>query len=169
MFNSPDYVFTVFAFLGFLCCMIPLPWHLEGQSFYCILNYPSLTKIQAWNTGTCLYMMWTGLSCLIQFINSIVWRSSVINYAPVWCDICRDFPYVLIAKTQDYFLAARFMVGASVAIPACSLCINRRLYHIASVSSVTKTKAQKRRDIMTDLAIGVGIPVLEMILRKFIA
>lgn len=60
------------------------------------------------------------------------------------------------------------MVGASVAIPACSLCINRRLYHIASVSSVTKTKAQKRRDIMTDLAIGVGIPVLEMILQYIV-
>lgn len=121
----------MFAFLGFLCCMVPLPWHLE-----------------AWNTGTCLYMIWTGLSCLIQFINSIVWRTNVINWAPVWCDI-----------------TTKFMVGASVAIPACSLCINRRLYHIASVSSVTKTRAQKRRDIMTDLAIGIGIPVLEMILQ----
>jgi pheromone a factor receptor len=134
MFNSPDYVFSAFAFLGFLCCMIPLPWHLE-----------------AWNTGTCLYMIWTGVSCLIQFINSIVWRSNVINWAPVWCDI-----------------STRIMIGTSVAIPACSLCINRRLYHIASVSSVTKTKAQKRRDIMTDLAIGVGIPVLEMILQYIV-
>lgn len=124
----------MFAFLGFLCCMIPLPWHLE-----------------AWNTGTCLYMIWTGLSCLIQFINSIVWRSNVINWAPVWCDI-----------------STKFMIGSSVAIPACSLCINRRLYHIASVSSVTKTKAQKRRDIATDLAIGVGIPVLEMILQYIV-
>ena len=60
------------------------------------------------------------------------------------------------------------MIGTSVALPACSLCINRRLYHIASVSSVTKTRAQKRRDIMTDLAIGLGIPVLEMILRMLI-
>ena len=60
------------------------------------------------------------------------------------------------------------MIGTSVAIPACSLCINRRLYHIASVSSVTKTRAEKRRDIMTDLAIGLGIPVLQMILRTFI-
>lgn len=134
MFNSPDWVFSMFAFLGFLCCMIPLPWHLE-----------------AWNTGTCLYMIWTGLSCLIQFINSIVWRSSVINWAPVWCDI-----------------STKIMVGSSVAIPACSLCINRRLYHIASISSVTKTKAQKRRDIMTDLAIGLGIPVLEMILQYIV-
>nr|BDD37078.1 pheromone receptor [Rhizopogon roseolus] len=139
MFNSPDWVFTLFAFLGFLCCMIPLPWHLE-----------------AWNTGTCLYMIWTGLACLIQFINSIVWRSNVTNWAPVWCDICR------------HFLSSKFMIGASVALPACSLCINRRLYHIASVSSVTKTRAQKRRDIMTDLAIGLGIPVLEMILHYIV-
>jgi len=75
----------------------------------------------------------------------------VINWAPVWCDI-----------------STKFMVGTSVAIPACSLCINRRLYYIASVSSVTKTKSQKRRDIMTDLAIGVGIPVLEMILQYIV-
>lgn len=113
-------------------------------------------------------MIWTGLSCLIQFINSIVWRANVINWAPVWCDICQNFPLVLVAKTHVYFVAAKFMIGSSVAIPACSLCINRRLYHIASVSSVTKTRAQKRRDIMTDLAIGVGIPVLEMILRTFV-
>jgi hypothetical protein len=71
-------------------------------------------------------------------------------------------------KLMIFFVATKIMIGSSVAIPACSLCINRRLYHIASVSSVTKTKAQKRRDIMTDLAIGVGIPVLEMILRTFI-
>ena len=51
----------------------------------------SLTDSLAWNTGTCLYMIWTGLACLIQFINSIVWRSNVINWAPVWCDICRHF------------------------------------------------------------------------------
>lgn len=114
--------------------MIPLPWHLE-----------------AWNTGTCLYMIWTGLACLIQFINSIVWRSNVINWAPVWCDI-----------------TTKFMIGTSVAIPACSLCINRRLYHIASVSSVTKSRAQKRRDILTDLGIGIGIPVLQMILQYIV-
>ncbi|KAG1750486.1 pheromone A receptor-domain-containing protein [Suillus paluster] len=122
MFDSPDWVFSAFAFLGFMCCMIPLPWHFE-----------------AWNTGTCLYMIWTGLA------------SNVINWAPVWCDI-----------------STKFMIGSSIAIPACSLCINRRLYHIASVSSVTKTRAQKRRDIMTDLAIGVGIPVLEMILQYIV-
>ena len=93
-------------------------------------------------------MAWTGLACLNQFINSIVWNNNAINWAPVWCDI-----------------SSKFIVGTAVAIPAASLCINRRLYHIASVKSVTVTKAEKRRQIMVDLAIGLGLPVMEMILR----
>lgn len=60
------------------------------------------------------------------------------------------------------------MVGLSVAIPAASLCINRRLYVIASVKSATVTKAEKRRAIMIDLSIALGLPVLDMILRMYI-
>jgi pheromone a factor receptor len=37
--------------------------------------------------ATCLYMAWTGLACLILFINSIVWNKNMINRAPVYCDI----------------------------------------------------------------------------------
>ena len=62
------------------------------------------------------------------------------------------------------------MIGAWIAIPAASLCINRRLYRIASRIRVLNatTKADKRRAIMVDLAIGVGLPVLVMILRMFL-
>jgi hypothetical protein len=42
------------------------------------------------NTGTCLYMFWTGLGCLSQCINSIVWNKNMINRAPVYCDICKS-------------------------------------------------------------------------------
>ncbi|KAH9476719.1 Pheromone B alpha 3 receptor [Psilocybe cubensis] len=115
-------------------CSIPLPWHLE-----------------AWNTGTCLYMVWTGLSCLNQFVNSVVWNDNAINWSPTWCDI-----------------SSRFIVGSAVAIPAASLCINRRLYHISSVRSVTISKAEKRRDVMVDLSIGLGIPLVEMILQYIV-
>ena len=93
-------------------------------------------------------MAWTGLACLNLFINSIVWNDNAINWAPVWCDI-----------------SSKLIVGVAVAIPAASLCINRRLYHIASVKSVTVTKAEKRRQVMVDLAIGLGLPVMEMVLR----
>ena len=62
--------FPVLAFLGAGLVLVPLPWH-----------------VQAWNSGTCLYMIWTALGLLNMAVNSIVWRSSVVNYAPVWCDI----------------------------------------------------------------------------------
>ncbi|KAI6111889.1 pheromone A receptor-domain-containing protein [Pisolithus thermaeus] len=134
MGEPPNWFFSACSFIGFVLCAIPLPWHLE-----------------AWNTGTCLYMIWTGLGCLNQFINSVVWNTNVINKAPVWCDI-----------------SSKFMIGTAVAIPAASLCINRRLYHIVSVDAVTKTRAEKRRDVLVDLAIGLGIPILEMILHYIV-
>ncbi|KXN85251.1 Pheromone B alpha 3 receptor [Leucoagaricus sp. SymC.cos] len=127
----PNWVFSLFSLIGFLLCCIPFPWHLE-----------------AWNTGTCLYMAWTGLGCLNFFINSIVWNGNAVNWAPVWCDI-----------------STKYAVGLNVAIPAASLCINRRLYNIASVRTVTITRAEKRRQILIDLAIGLGLPILEMILH----
>jgi pheromone a factor receptor len=32
-------------------------------------------------------MAWTGIGCLIQCVNSIVWNGNIINRAPVYCDI----------------------------------------------------------------------------------
>ena len=63
--------FPIVSALGFVLVLIPLPWHLE-----------------AWNSGTCYYIIWTALACLNSFINSIVWADDAINRAPVWCDIC---------------------------------------------------------------------------------
>jgi pheromone a factor receptor len=126
----PNEVYTTFAFFGLMFSVIPFAWHL-----------------QAWNTGTCLFMFWAGLGCLNAFVNSIVWHHSVINYAPVWCDI-----------------SSRIIIAISVAIPASMLCINRRLYHIASIKTVTISRAEKRRGVMIDLAIGLGIPIIEMVL-----
>ncbi|KAF7372712.1 STE3-like pheromone receptor [Mycena sanguinolenta] len=130
--TDPFYpAFQILSFLGFVLVLIPLPWHF-----------------QAWNSGTCLFMIWTALSCLIAFVNSVVWANSVDDVAPVWCDI-----------------STRLMVGIAVAIPASSLCINRRLYKIASCQTVSVTQAEKRRAVLVDLAIGLGIPLLQMPLQ----
>ncbi|KAF8963268.1 pheromone A receptor-domain-containing protein [Flammula alnicola] len=130
--SDPSYpAFPVFAFISFVLVLIPLPWHF-----------------QAWNSGTCLYMIWTALGCLNLFINSIVWRDDAIDRAPIWCDI-----------------STRIIVGVSVAIPAASLCINRRLYKIASCQTATISIAQKKRAVMIDLAIGLGIPAIQMALQ----
>jgi pheromone a factor receptor len=63
----------------------------------------------------------------------------------------------------------RIQVGLGVAIPACLLCINRRLYKMATLDAamVTATRAEIRRRIMVDLLIGLGIPILQMVVRKY--
>ncbi|KAG7442050.1 putative pheromone receptor [Guyanagaster necrorhizus] len=127
---SPNYVFSIFAFLGFIISMIPFYWHME-----------------AWNIGTCSYMLWVGFGCFMYFINSIVWNGNAINWAPVWCDI-----------------SSRYIIALTVAIPICSLCINRRLYYIATSDAVMYSRKEKRRAIIIDLAMCIGVPVLEMII-----
>ncbi|KAL1730156.1 pheromone A receptor-domain-containing protein [Schizophyllum commune] len=129
--SYPNWVFSMFMVFGIIMTLLPLPWHLE-----------------AWNTGTCLYMLWVAVACLCQLVNSIVWSGNAIDWAPVWCDI-----------------SARVIIGTSVAIPAASLVINRRLYYIATVRTVTKSKPERRREVMMDLLIGMGLPVLVMILQ----
>ncbi len=76
-------LYPVFAFLSFILCLIPLPWHW-----------------QAWNAGTCAFMIWTAAVCLVEFINALIWQGNVDNFAPVWCDISECqlsfHPFVLL-------------------------------------------------------------------------
>lgn len=74
MADSTYPLFPIISFIGFIIALIPLPWHL-----------------QAWNSGTCYYMMWASLACLNQFVNSVVWAGNAVNWAPIWCDICWFF------------------------------------------------------------------------------
>ncbi|KAF9468420.1 fungal pheromone STE3G-protein-coupled receptor [Collybia nuda] len=131
MFDPTYPLFPIFAFLGFVLVLIPLPWHF-----------------QAWNSGTCFYMMWASLACLNQFVNSVVWANTALNVAPVWCDI-----------------SIRIMMGASVGLPAASLCINRRLYYISSSQAVSITPADKLRAILTDSLICVVFPLVYVALQ----
>jgi len=127
--------FTVFSGIGVVIAVVPLYWHLES-----------------WNVGTCMYMIWTALACLVHFVDSIVWSGNAINWAPAWCDI-----------------SVRIQLGVAVALPACGLCIIRRLYYIASPTAVTTTQTEKRREMIIDLLITIGIPVLEMLLEFIVA
>ncbi|KAI8992846.1 STE3-domain-containing protein [Trametes punicea] len=121
------------SLLSFILICIPLYWHLE-----------------AWNVGCVVYIFWIGTQCLIQGINTLMWRNNAINWAPVWCDI-----------------TTRFTIGSSIGVCCASLVINRRLYHIASISTVSVTRADKRRNLITDLGVGLGIPVLAVALYWF--
>ncbi|KAK7046047.1 a-factor receptor [Paramarasmius palmivorus] len=93
-------------------------------------------------------MIWTAALCLVDFVNSIVWAGNVNNPAPVWCDI-----------------SSQILLGAGIGIPASILCISRRLYRITSVQTASVTLADKRRAVIEDLAIAVGIPIVVLIMH----
>jgi pheromone a factor receptor len=112
-------------------------------------------------------MIWTGLGCLMQSINSIAWNKNAVNRASVYCDICKFLdPHLLSVLSLCHPTATRIQVALNVAIPACSLCINRRLYKISTMNAVVITYGDKCRAVIQDLFVGVGIPVLQMTARK---
>lgn len=93
-------------------------------------------------------MIWTATVCLVEFINALIWQGNVDNVAPVWCDI-----------------TAQIILGYSVGVNASSLCISRRLYKITCIRTVSVTHEDKRRGIIEDLCVAVGIPVLALVLH----
>ena len=113
-------------------------------------------------------MIWTALGCLFQGINSIVWNKNMINRVPVYCDICKSVDPLFIERSLTLYhrTATRFQVALNVAIPACSLCINRRLYKVATAKVMMPSDDEKRRAVIQDLLIGVGLPILQIIARE---
>jgi pheromone a factor receptor len=167
--TPPNGVYTVCSFIGFILCAIPFYWHLEGTWMYLVVGIPVLSLYGvAWNTGTCLYMIWVGLGCLLQCINSIVWNKNFINRVPVYCDICKSLHESSLENSLilRHPTATRIQAALNVAIPASSLCINRRLYKIATMKVVVSTRSEKRRAVIYDLVIGIGIPILQIIARE---
>ena len=88
----------------------------------------------------------------------------MVNRVPVYCDICKSLDALSLERLLTLLLpiATRIQVTLNVAIPACSLCINHRIYKIATMKAVV---IEKRKTVIQDLLIGVGIPILQMIAR----
>ena len=134
--TASNTAFSVFSGIGFVLSVVPLWWHLES-----------------WNVGTCMYMIWTALACLVHFVDSILWSGNAINWAPVWCDIgtfrcCLDWIHI----SDELYPAVRIQLALAVAWPACGLCIVRRLYYIASPTTVTTTRTDVRCRTISRLA-----------------
>lgn len=134
--TAANTAFSVFSGIGFILSVVPLWWHLES-----------------WNVGTCMYMIWTALGCLVHFVGSILWNGNAINWAPVWCDICTFRCWLdRVHISDELYPAIRIQLAVAVALPACGLCIIRRLYYIASPTTVTSTRTDVRGRTISHLS-----------------
>ena len=108
-------VYTVFSGIGIILSLIPLWWHVKSWKMH---------------VGTCAYMIWTALGCLVYFVDSIVWNGNVINWAPVWCDISTFRHTFTEISSHKLDSDTRIQVAVSVALPASILCIIRLMHNI---------------------------------------
>lgn len=61
-------------------------------------------------------------------------------------------------------LASRWLIASSVGIPTASLLISKRIYHIANITTVQSSRADRRRMVLIDTSIGLGIPIVQVAL-----
>ncbi|KAJ3487558.1 hypothetical protein NLI96_g3455 [Meripilus lineatus] len=115
---------------------------------FILLLIPATWNIRSWNAGYLLASFWLGWQCLMDFIGAIVWRNNVTNWAPVFCDI-----------------TIRITYASSVGIVAAGLVITRR---VSEIASGRMTGHSKRRVILTDLAIGLIPPLIQIMIFWFI-
>ena len=166
--SEPDLHYLFFHRFRVMCYSPLLAPSRYMKLFTCFEHIVLIIYEPAWNTATCLFMIWTGLGCLLQGINSIVWNGNMVNRAPIYCDICKSVHPLSLDRslTLRHRTATRIQVALNVAIPACSLCINRRLCKIATAKAAMSTYSERRRAVIQDLLIGVGIPILQIVARK---
>jgi pheromone a factor receptor len=104
---------------------------------------PAPAHFKTGNAGVILLACWILVSQSILLVNSIIWRGNTNNNIPYYCDL-----------TTAIFAAAPTGYSASL------LCITRQLYNLSRAQAVIISKSQKRKDLLIDLSIGLGIPIL---------
>ncbi|CAG7845969.1 Pheromone B alpha 3 receptor [Serendipita indica DSM 11827] len=102
----------------------------------------SPAHLKSGNTGITILIFWIFGWTFFLFINSIIWRGNV-RVLHGYCDV-----------------AAAFFAITPQGLSCAFLCITRQLYRLSKAQAVIITKAQKRRDLFIDLAIGLGFPIL---------
>ncbi|KLO14134.1 fungal pheromone STE3G-protein-coupled receptor [Schizopora paradoxa] len=119
--------------------LTPYPLTPIGSFFGLVLSVIPLAShvgFQSWNTAIVVYAFWIGIMNFINFVNTIVWHDNVLPYIQVWCDI------------------------------TCIAVLFIHLFKITRIRgvSIMDEKAQRRRTLIIDLSLALGLPVLIMAL-----
>ncbi|KAI0791964.1 pheromone A receptor-domain-containing protein [Abortiporus biennis] len=134
-----------------------IPWETEQPvliafSFitFILVSIPTWWMVDAGNVGGLLYIWWTATLNLIQFIDMIIWKDTALNYAPGWCDF-----------------VVRYMHIGTLGQIVAGLVIARRTCLITHGFNTLQMWPDKRREVLVDLAIGLSIPAVQLILFWF--
>ncbi|PVG02697.1 STE3-domain-containing protein [Serendipita vermifera] len=104
---------------------------------------PIPTHWKAGNIAIISLAMWTWLGLLISMVNTIVWHGNIRNPYPIWMDIC-----------NVYF------VMLPVGIASSTLCVQYKLWTIATTRIVLISEEKMRRQKYTTYFLCVGLPVI---------
>ncbi|KZV63368.1 STE3-domain-containing protein [Peniophora sp. CONT] len=97
-----------------------------------------------WNLGVAFLCFWLFWENLTSGANAIIWSDNADIKLYIYCDIVTHIQMI-----------------AFIVKPMATLIITRRLYLIASLRSVElPDKAAKRRDLVIEWTLGLGIPIL---------
>jgi len=120
------------------------PWSqiLYSLSIAAVL-IPAPAHFKSGNPGVILLACWILASQTILLANSIIWRGNINDNIPYYCD-----------------LTTAILAVASTGYAASVLCITRQLHNLSKAQAVIITKSQKRKGLIIDLCIGLGIPIL---------
>nr|AAS46748.1 PDSTE3.3 mating-type pheromone receptor [Pleurotus djamor] len=106
---------------------------------------------RARNVSTCAMIAWLFVVNLIYGINAIIWADTPRRQAIIYCDI-----------------VTKVIVGASYALPLCTLCICKHLEAVSSNRTVSFDHSDKRRRIIFESIMCFGLPMIFMALHYIV-
>ena len=122
-------LFTVLCGMSIAAAFIPLAWHIRNR-----------------NTSAICLIVWITLFNIFTFINALIWGGPNIFTAwdgKIFCDI-----------------EVKFFIAAGAGVVGSTASISRNLAKVMSNKiSVVKTRAVRRRELIKDLAMCLGLPV----------
>ncbi|KZV63668.1 fungal pheromone STE3G-protein-coupled receptor [Peniophora sp. CONT] len=97
-----------------------------------------------YNRGVVMLKGWVLVGLINTSAQTILWHNSTRVFAPVFCDISSHLAF-----------------GYSIGIPACSLIITRRLWHMLA-GDMPLDGSRIRREALIDYLLALGAPALYM-------
>jgi hypothetical protein len=105
------------------------------------------TARQVWNLGVSFLCFWLFWELLTFGINAVIWSDNSDIKLYVYCDIGKPSILIFLPLIDRIIhIVTHLQMFTSIAKPACTLIISRRLFKIASLRSV---EAPTRKEVGT--------------------